>query len=88
MEKDEDDVHKVMDTIESWMSFFISRDPIDLLSNIASGMKTTDDIADHLLPAKQKGNDVFTTFIGKELQQVTSTCSLNCQMPNYRRSKT
>ena len=44
MKKDEDDVHKGMDTIESWMNPFKSRDPNEPLSNIASGVKTADDI--------------------------------------------
>ena len=80
MKKDEDDVHKVKNIIESLMSFFKSRDPSDPLSNIASGMKTTDDIADHLLTAKQKGNDVLTTFIEKGLQ--TGDVDLFAQLPN------
>ena len=68
MKKDEDDVQKVMNTIESWMNPFKSRDPNEPLSNIAFGMITTDDIVDHLLAAEQKGNDVFTTFVEKRLQ--------------------
>ena len=80
MKKDEDDVHKVMDTIKSWMNPFKSRDPNKPLSNIASGVKTTDEIADHLLTAEQKGNDVFTTFLEKRLQ--TSDVDLFAQLPN------
>ena len=42
MKKDEDDVHKVQNTIESWVSPFKSRDRNEPLSNIASGVKATD----------------------------------------------
>ena len=68
MKKDENDVHKVKNTIESWVNPFKFRDQNEPLSNIASGVKPTDDIADHLLTADQKGNDAFTTFVEKKLQ--------------------
>ena len=59
--KDKDDVHKVMDP-------FKSRDPIKSLSNIAFGVKSSDDIADHLLDAEQWDNNAFTTLVEKRLQ--------------------
>ena len=69
MKKEEDDVHKVIYTIQSWMNPSKYRDPNEPLSNIASGAKTTNDIADHLLTAEQEGNDVFTNFVEKRLQR-------------------
>ena len=62
MKKDEDDVHKVKNTIERWENPFKSRDPNEPLSIIASAVKAADDIADHLLTADQKGNDAFHHF--------------------------
>ena len=59
--------------------------PNEPLSNIASGVKPTDDIVEHLLTAEQKGNDAFTTFVEKRLD--TSDVDLFAQLPNYRRSK-
>ena len=68
MKKDEHDVHKVKNTIERWVNPFKSRETNEPLSNIASGVKATYDIADHLLTVDQKGNDAFTTFVEKILQ--------------------
>ena len=82
MKEDNNDVHKGMDTIESWINPFKSRDPNEPLSSIASGVKTTDDIAEHLLTAEQKGNDAFTTFVEKRLQ--TSDVDLFAQRPNAK----
>jgi len=65
--KDEDDVHTVMDTIETWVNPCKSRDVTEPLINIASVMKATDDITDDLLPAEQKGNDSFVTFFERRL---------------------
>ena len=70
MKKDEDDVHKVKNTIQSWENPFKSRDPNAPLSNIASGVNATDDIADHLLTADQKDSDALTTFVEIRLQTI------------------
>ena len=67
MKKDEDDVHKVMDIIASWINPFNPRDMTESLSNIASGVAATDGITDDLLTAKQKGTDAFVTFVQKRL---------------------
>ena len=67
MKKDEGNVHKIMDTIESWVNSLKSRAPNEPLSNIASGLKATDDIADNLLTAEQKGNYALTTLVEKRL---------------------
>ena len=66
--KDEDDVHKVKNTIERWENPFKSRDPNEPLSIIASAVKAADDIADHLLTADQKGKDALTTLIERRPQ--------------------
>ena len=87
MKEDKNDVHKGMDTIESWINPFKSRDPNEPLSSIASGVKTTDDIAEHLLTAEQEAMMRSQLSLRRDCKQVTSTCSLNGQMPNYRRSK-
>ena len=79
MKKDEDDVHKVMDTIESWVNPFQSRDTTEPLRNIASAMKASDDITDGLLTAEQKGNDAFTTFVRDRIQ--TSEVDLFAPLP-------
>ena len=89
MKKDEYDVRKVMDTIESLMNPFKSCDhAYEPFSNIATGVKATDDIADHLLTAEQNDNATFTTVVEKRLQ--TRDVDLFAPLPkqNYRRSKT
>ena len=64
------------------MNPFKSRDRNEPLSNIASGVKATDDIADHLLTADQKGNDAFTTYVEKILQ--TSDVDLFAPLPKAK----
>ena len=78
MKKDEDDIHTVQNTIESWVNPFQSRDRNEPLPNIASGVKATDDIADHLLTADQKGNDAFSTFVEKILQKIDADLTEAC----------
>ena len=56
MKKDENDVHKAMHTIESWVNPFKSRNTTEPLVNIASAVKATDSITDDLLTAEKKGN--------------------------------
>ena len=46
MKKDENDVHKAMHTIESWVNPFKSRNATEPLVNIASAVKATDSITD------------------------------------------
>ena len=79
MKKDEDDVHKVMDIIASWINPFNSRGMTEPLLNIASGVAATDGITDDLLTAKQKGTDAFVTFMQKRLQ--TSEVDLFAPLP-------
>ena len=71
-----------MDTIKSWVNPFKSRDPNEPLSNIASGVKATDDIADHLLTEEQKGIDAFTTLVKNRLQ--TSDVDLFAPSPKAK----
>ena len=68
MKKDEDDVHKVIDIIESWIHPFTPRDTTEPLINIASGMKADDRITDDLLTAHHKGNEPLVTFVDKRMQ--------------------
>ena len=63
MKKNEDDVHKVIDIIVSWVEPSTLRDTSKPLINIASGMKAHDRITDDLLTAQQKGNEAFATFV-------------------------
>ena len=79
MKKDEDNVHKVMDIIASWINPFNSRDMTEPLLNIASGVAATDGITDDLLTAKQKGTDAFVTFVQKRLP--TSEVDLFAPLP-------
>ena len=79
MKKDEDDVHKVLDIIASWVNPFNPRDMTEPLLNIASGVAATDGITDDLLTAKQKGTDAFITFVQKRLQ--TSEVDLFAPLP-------
>ena len=43
---EENDVHKAMHTIESWVNPFKSRNATEPLVNIASAVKATDSITD------------------------------------------
>ena len=84
MNKDEDDVNKAMDTIESWMNPFKSRDQNKPLSNIASGVKATYNIVDHFLTVEQKSNGAFTTFVQIEKRQQTSDVDLFAPLPKAK----
>ena len=68
MKKDENDVHKAVHTIESWVNPFKARNATELLVNIASAVKATDSITDDLRTAEKKGNAVFVSFVEKRLK--------------------
>ena len=59
MNKDENDVHKALHTIESWVNPFKSRNATEPLVNIASAVKAADSITDDLRTAEKKGNAAF-----------------------------
>ena len=83
LKKYEDDVHKGMYIIQSSSTNpFKSSNPNEPLLNIASVVKATDDIADHLLTAEQKSNDALTTFVEKRLQ--TSDVDLFAPLPKAK----
>ena len=67
MKKAENDVHKAMHTIESWVNPFKSRNATEPLVNIASAVKATDSITDDLRIAEKKGNVAFVSFVEKKL---------------------
>ena len=83
MKKDDDDVHKVMDIIASWINPFNSRDMTEPLLNIAS-----DGITDDLLTAKQKGTDALSPSCKRDCKQVKSICLLHYQNPACRHLET
>ena len=62
LKKDEGDVKKVMDILESWANPYETKNTTDSLINIASGVKATDDITEDILSAEKKGTDAFTSF--------------------------
>ena len=68
MKKDENDVHKSLHTIESWVNPFKSRNATEPLVNIASAVKATDSITDDLRTAEKKGNAAFVSFVEKRLK--------------------
>ena len=68
MKKDENDVHKAMHTIESWVYPFKSRNATEPLGNIASAVKAADSITDDLRTAEKKGNAAFFSFVEKRLK--------------------
>ena len=68
MKKDENDVHKVMHTIESWVNPFKSRNTTEPLVNIASAVEATDSITDDLRTAEENGNAAFVSFVKKRLK--------------------
>ncbi len=67
MKKDENDVHKVMHTIERLANPFKSRKATEPLVNITSAVKATDSITDHLRTTEKKGNAAFVSFVEKRL---------------------
>ncbi|CAI9733611.1 Hypothetical predicted protein [Octopus vulgaris] len=67
LKKDEGDIKKVMDTIESWVSPFETKNTTDSLINIASGVKATDDITEDILSAEEKGANAFSSFVHERL---------------------
>ena len=68
MKKDENDVHKALHTIESWVNPFKSRNATEPFVNIASAVKATDSITDDLGTAEKKGNAGFVSFVEKRLK--------------------
>ena len=68
MKKDENDVHKAMHTIESWVNPFKSRNATEALVNIASALIATDSIIDDLCTAEKKGNAAFVSIVEKRLK--------------------
>ena len=54
MKKDENDVHKAMHTIKSWVNPFKSRNATEPLVNIASAVEATDSITDDLRTAEKR----------------------------------
>ena len=60
--KDEQDVQKVMDTIDSWVNPFSTKETSDPLINIASGVTATEDISVDLLTAAQQSQHAFLNF--------------------------
>ncbi|CAI9735361.1 Hypothetical predicted protein [Octopus vulgaris] len=67
LKKDEGDIKKVMDMIESWVNPFEMKNTADSLINIAPGVKATDDITEDILSAEEKGANVFSSFVQKRL---------------------
>ena len=67
LKKDEGDVKKVMDILESWVNPYETRQTTDSLINIASRVKDTDDITEDILSAEKKGADAFTSFVQERL---------------------
>ena len=65
--KDEGDVKKVMDILESWVNPYETRNTTDSLIYIASGVKDSDDITEDILSAEKKGVDAFTSFVQERL---------------------
>ena len=70
MKKDENDVHKALHTIESWVIPFKSRNATEPLVNIASAVKAADSITDDLRTAEKKGNAAFVSFVQKRLKSI------------------
>ena len=68
MKKDENDVHKIIHAIESWVNPFKSRNATEPLVNIASAVKATDSITDDLRTAEKKGNAVLVSYVEKRLK--------------------
>ena len=68
MKNNENDVHKALHTIESWVNSFKSRNATEPLVNIASAVKATDRITDDLRIAEKKGNAAFVSFAEKRLK--------------------
>lgn len=64
LKKDEEDVKKVMEVICSWTNPF---EESEELTSISSGYVASSDIKEDLLTAKQKGKEVFTTFLNERL---------------------
>lgn len=67
LKRDEGDVKKVMDTIESWVNPYETKNTTDSLINIASGVKANDDITEDILSAEKKGAEAFTSFVQERL---------------------
>ena len=80
MKKDENDVHKALYAIESWVNRFKSRNAIEPLVNIASAVKATDSITDDIRTAEKKGNTAFVSFVEKRLKSNEIDC-LYAQFP-------
>ena len=68
MKKDENDAHKAMHTIESRVYPFKSRNATVPFVNIASAVRATDSITDHLRTAEKKDNAAFVSFVEKRLK--------------------
>ena len=68
MKKDENDVHKAMHTIESWVNTFKSRNATEPLVNIASAVKATDSINRRLTNCREEGQCCHRQFCGEETE--------------------
>ncbi|CAI9731614.1 Hypothetical predicted protein [Octopus vulgaris] len=56
-----------MDTIESWVNPYETKNTTDSLINIASGVKASDDITEDILSAEEKGANAFSSFVQERL---------------------
>lgn len=68
MKKDEDYVHKVIDTFRSWINPFPPKNKDEPLGTIAPVVRALAKITDDLFSADQKGDDVFITFVKTQMQ--------------------